>query len=145
MSLVPLIYWIEVTSASSYVFIKLIPLSLHVWSITPAEFWWDDISSLALLSSIFSSLILVLDSVAVSFYKVTSSFDERLVWTLIQGMFELPITLYLLYVFRPFYLLLLTYEVTVVHLLFLYLKKNLLTMFLFWRRKRHDYFFTFVK
>ena len=49
MSLVPLVDWIEVTS-TSYVLSKLIPLSSHVWSITPVELLWDDISSLSLLS-----------------------------------------------------------------------------------------------
>ena len=56
MSLVPLVYQIEVASDYYSVLNKLIPLSSHVWSITPVEFWWDDIYSLALLSSIFFSI-----------------------------------------------------------------------------------------
>ena len=123
MSLVTLIYWIEVISASYYVLSKLIPLSSHVWSITPVESWWYAISSLALLSSVFSSLILILDSVPISFYKVTSSFDEISVWTLIEVTFEFPMTLSLLYVFGFLDLLLLTYEVTVVHIFLLDLEK----------------------
>ena len=75
---------IEVTSASYAGLIKLIPLSLYIWSITPVELWWYDIPSLVLLSSIFYSLILVIDSVSVSFCKVKSSFDKCSVWTLIR-------------------------------------------------------------
>ena len=130
MLLVPLIDWIDVTSVSSSVLSKLIPLSSHVWEITPVEFWWDASYSLAFLSSIFSSLILVLDSASVSFWKVTSSFDEHLVWTLIRGRFEFPITLSLLYVFGLFYSLLLTCEVTVIHLLFLEMYEIFLPCFL---------------
>ena len=130
MSLVSLIYWIYVASASSYVLSNLIQLSLHVCEITSVEFWRDASSSLALFSSIFSSLILVIDSVSVSFFKVTSSFDEILVRTLIRGRFYSPITLSLLYVFVLFDLLLLVCEVTVIHLLFLEIYKIFLPCFL---------------
>ena len=60
MSLVSLTEWIDVKSASFFVLSELILLSSHVWWITSAEFWWDDIYSLIFLSSIFKSLILVL-------------------------------------------------------------------------------------
>ena len=52
MSLVALIELIDVTSNYSSVLGKLFPLSSYVWSITSAELWLDDISSLILISSI---------------------------------------------------------------------------------------------
>ena len=143
MSLVPLIYWIEVKSASSSVLSKLNTLSSHLWSITPVEFWWDAIYSLAVLSYIFSSLMIVLESVSVSFCKVTSSFDEHLVWMLILEMFEFPITLSLFYVFRSFYSLLLTCEVTLVHILFLDLGKTFRLCFCLDGVKSMTIYFTF--
>ena len=122
----------------------MIILSSHVWSITPVEFWWDAISSLALFSSIFSSLLLVLHSVSVSFWKVTSSCFERFLWTLIQGRFEFSITLSLLYVFRLFYSLLLTREVTVIHLPSLEMYKILLPCLLLDDVNIITFYFAFV-
>ena len=124
MPLVAFIYWKEVTPTSSSVLSKFIPLSSHKWSITLVEFWWGASSSLAFLSSIFSSFILLPDPVSVSFFKENISFDERLVWTLIQGMFEFPKIISLLYIFRSSYLILLTCEITVVHLLLIDLEKT---------------------
>ena len=92
MSLLVLIEWIDITYSSSSILSKLIWLLSHVWSTTPAEFWWHDISLLILLSSVILSFILVLDSVSVYFCTVMSLFNELLVWTLIRGMFEFPIT-----------------------------------------------------
>ena len=83
MSLVALMEWIHVTSGSSPVLSKLILLSSHVWSITSAEFWWYDISSLILFSSIVSLLILILYYVSVSVCKVMSVLNELYVWMLI--------------------------------------------------------------
>ena len=149
MSLSSIVNWIYVVSASSSVLSKLIWFSSHVWEITFVEFCWDACSSVALLSSIFPSLILVLDSVSVSFWKGTSSFDECLVWTLILGMFlgmfEFSITLSLLYVFRSFYSLLFTYEVTVVHLLLLELNETFRACFLLGDVNTMTIYFTFVK
>ena len=145
ISLIPSIYWIDVTSASSSVLSKLIPISSHVWSITPDESLWDAISSLALLSSVFSSLILVLNSVSVSFYKVTISFDERLVWTFIRRKVWISYNII---------------TVVCIHIIWfsnvdmwgnsstsplLILGKNPPTMFLSRQRKRHDYLFYFCK
>ena len=70
ISLVELIEWTYAKHTSSSVLGQLFPMSLHVWSITFAEFWWDDISSLVLLSSIISSLVLVIDSVSVPILKI---------------------------------------------------------------------------
>ena len=100
-----------------------------MWAITTIEFWWDYISSLALLSSICFSLILVLESVSVFFCKVMSSFDQRLVWMLIRGRFEFTITLSMFYLFLLFVLILLMCEVTVKHLLLLEMYESFLPCF----------------
>ena len=76
MSLVALMLLIDVTPDSSSVFITLFPLSSHVLSITSAKFLWYDISSLILFSSMFSLLILILELVSVSFWKVMSALNE---------------------------------------------------------------------
>ena len=64
------------TSDSSYVLSKLIPLPSHVWSITSDVFLGDDMYTLVLFLSIISSLILILDSVSVYFWKVMSVLNE---------------------------------------------------------------------
>ena len=105
----------------------------------------DDIYSLAVLSYIFSSLILVIDSVSVYFWKVNSLLYERLVWTLIRGMFEFAITLLLFVCIHIIWFATVymwgnssTYPLLI-------LGKNLPTMVFSWRRKRHDYLFCFCK
>ena len=145
MSLVALIEWIDVTSASSSVLSKLFPFSSNVWSITSAEFLWDDISSLILLSSIISSLVLILDYVSVSFWKIMSVLKKILVWTLKRGRFKFPITLSLFDVFEFFHLLLLTCELTLVHILFLEMHKIFLPCFIIDNRNAITIYFTFVK
>ena len=120
-----MIEWIDVKSDSSYVSIKLIPLSSHLWSITNAEFLWDDISSLILSSSIISSFILTLDSVSVPFYKMMSVLNRLSFLMFIQGWFEFTITLPLFDVFTLFHLLLFTCELTVLNILLLDLEKHL--------------------
>ena len=118
------------TSASSSVWIKLIPFSSHLLSIISDEFLWDDISSLILFISMISSLIIIIDYVSVSFWKVTSVLNELLVWTLIRGRFEFPITFSLFDVFKWFDLLLLTCELTLVHILLLEIYETSLPCFL---------------
>ena len=118
------------TSASSSVWIKLIPFSSHVLSIISDEFLWDDISSLILFISMISSLIIIIDYVSVSFLKVTSVLTELLVWMLIRGRFEFPITFSLFDVFKWFDLLLLTCELTLVHILLLEIYETSLPCFL---------------
>ena len=135
MSLVALIEWVDVKSSSSYVLSKLFPLSSHVGSINYAEFLWDEMSSFILFSSIFSLLIIILDSVSVYVYKLMSVLNEILAWKLIWGRFSLPITLSLLYVFRLFYSILLTCELPLVHLLSLDLYATLLLWFLLYHKK----------
>ena len=60
--------WFE-TPLFFLVLSKLLPLSPYVWSITSAELWWYNISSLVYLSSNIQSLIQILDSVSVYFWK----------------------------------------------------------------------------
>ena len=119
MSLVSLIEWTYVIYASSSEVNNFFPLSLYVWSITHAAFWWDDISSLIFFSWIFQLLILILDSVSVYIFKGMSISNDILVWMLISGRFKFPRTLSLLGVFVLFDSLLLMSELTVVHILFL--------------------------
>ena len=118
------------TSTSSSVLSKLFPFSSHVWSISSAKKLWYYISSLILFSSIISSLILLLDSVSVSFCKVMSVLKKYLMWTLKQGRFKFPIKLSLFDVLKLFDLLLLTCGLTVVHILFLEMYKIFLPCFL---------------
>ena len=93
MESVALTEWIYVTSASSTVLSNFFSLSSHVLPITSSEYWWEYISSLIFSSSIFSLLILIIDSVSVYVCKVMSVLNELLFWTLIPGIFEFPIKL----------------------------------------------------
>ena len=101
---------------------------------------WHDIYSLALLSSVISSLILILDCVLVSFCKVMSLFNEVLEWMLIQGRFEFTITSSLFDIFELF----VKCYLTVICLLFLDLNETFLPGFSWWH-KYHDWLFYFCK
>ena len=79
------------------------------------------------------------------FCKVMSVLNELLVWALIRGRFEFPVTFSLLDIFKLFDLLLLTCELTVVHPLFLEMyeifllfflpdKVNKINIFYFWKK-----------
>ena len=94
------------------------------------NFWLDDISSFILFSSIISSLVLILDYVSVYFCKVPSVLNELSIWTLIQGRFENPITVSLFDAFKLFHLILLTCNLTVLHLFFLEMYRIFLPWFL---------------
>ena len=145
MSLVALIEWIHVTSPSSSELSKLFPFTSNLWSMTSAEFWWDAISSLIFFSSIVSLLILILYYVSVSVCKVMSVLNELLVWTLIWWSFEFTITLSLFYAFRLFDSLLLTCELTVVHLLSLEMYEIFLPFLLLEYVNTIIIYFNFVK
>ena len=90
-------------------------------------------------------MILILDSVSVSFCKVISILNEHLVLTLIQGRFEFTITLSLFDVIKLSDFLLFTCELTVVHNLFLDLYENPLSYFHINNVNTITIYFTFVK
>ena len=120
-------------------------MSSHVWSIISAEVWWNEIYSIMLFSSIIPSLVLTLDCVYVTFFKVPSVLNELSFWRLIQGRFVFPITLSLFDVLKLFYLLLLTYKLKVIHLLLLDLYETFLYCFLLDEVKTITIYFNFVK
>ena len=90
-------------------------------------------------------MILILDSVSVSICKAMSVLNELWVWTLIRGRFEFTITLSLSGVFKLFDLLMLTYELIVIHLLFLDLYETFLPCFLIDNINTTTTYFTSVK
>ena len=84
-------------------------------------FLLSDVGMIFLYLCFFSiySLILILESVSVYYFKLISVLNELLVWTLIQGMFEFPTKLSLFYLFKLLDFLVLACELTVLHIIFL--------------------------
>ena len=120
-------------------------LSSYVWSIILAESWWDNISSLIYFSSIVSLLVIIIDSVSVSAWKVMSVLNKLLVWTLIRGRSELTKTFALFSVFKLFDSIMLMCESTLIHLLFLDLYETYLTCYLLDDANAMTVYFTFIK
>ena len=71
--------------------------------------------------------MLKLDSVSVYFFKVMSILKEILVWTLVQGRFDFPITLSLFDVFKLSDFIMLMCKLIVVNIQLLDLDKTFLT------------------
>ena len=113
--------------------------------ITFSEYVCHDISSHVLLPSIILSLILILVCVSVYLFKVMILFNGLLVLTSIQGGFEFPITSSLFDVFKLFVSLLLKFELTVIHILFLDLNETFLPSFLLDDLNNITNYFTSIK
>ena len=121
--------WINVTSASSSILSILFIFSSHVLSNTSAEFWWHDIYSLLLLSSVISLLVILPDCVWFSICKIFSLFNEIFIWMLTRGRFEFSLTSSLFELFKLCVSLLLKCELTSIYLLFLDLNETFLPYF----------------